>query len=339
MSRLLTRTRGAGRHARMPLRPTLTASWLLPALVLLAAASLRCGTASSTVAGPTSSLRCGVTLSPQTANVGAAGGSGTVTLATDRECQWAIVLTSNWLSITSSMSGQGPSSISYSAGPNSSASPRTAEVAVGDQKVSISQQACTVALNPTSLTIGAAGGAAKTAIATDDSCSWSVDSAPDWIAPALSSGKGSADLTLLASANQGAQRTGTVVIAGQSVTITQAAGTVPPGTCTFTPAPLTFSNVTASGTSLDVSITTQTGCAWTAVSGASWMSVSNGASGTGNGTARLTVAQNSGGARSGFATVAGSTVTVSHHDPGLRLECKRSAGVDQRQSGKRYRHG
>jgi hypothetical protein len=296
----------------MALRGTLPASWLLTALLILAAASLRCGSGSSTVAGPTSNLRCGITLSPQTASVGAAGGSGTVTLATDRECQWAIVLTSNWLSITSSMSGQGPGTISYSAGPNSSASPRTAEVAVGDQKVSISQQACAVSLNPTSLTIGAAGGAAKTAIATDDSCSWSVDSAPDWIAPALSSGKGSADLTLLASANQGAQRTATVVISGQSVTITQAAsGTVPPGTCTFTLAPLTFGSVPASGTSLDVSITTQAGCAWTAVSGSSWMSVTNGASGTGNGTARLSVAQNSGSARSGFATVAGRTVTVS----------------------------
>jgi hypothetical protein len=296
----------------MPLRGRLTTSWLLPALLLLAAAALRCSSASSTVAGPTSNLRCGVTVTPQTTSVGAAGGSGTLTLTTDRECQWAIVLTSNWLSITSSMSGQGPSSISYSAAPNSSASPRTAEVAVGDQRVSISQQACAVAVSPASLTIGPAGGAAKTAIATDDSCSWSVDSAPDWIAPALSSGKGSADLTLLASANQGAQRTGTVVIAGQSVTITQAASpTVPAGTCSFTLAPLTFPNVPASGTSLDVTISTQAGCAWTAATGAPWMSVANGASGTGNGTTRLSVAQNSGDARSGAATVAGRTVTVS----------------------------
>jgi hypothetical protein len=312
MSRFLTRTPGAGHHARMALRGPLTASWLLAVLLLLAASALRCGSASSTVAGPTSNLRCGITITPQTASVGAAGGSGSLTLTTDRECQWAIVLTSNWLSITSSMSGQGPSTISYSATANSSVSPRTAEVAVGDQRVSISQQACTVALSPTSLTIGAAGGETKTAIATDASCSWSVDSAPDWIAPALSSGKGSADLTLLASANQGAQRTGTVVVAGQSVTITQAASaTVPPGTCTFTLAPLTFSNVPASGTSLDVTISTQTGCAWTAVTGAPWMSVASGASGTGNGTTRLSVTQNSGGARSGAATVAGRTVTVS----------------------------
>jgi len=61
-----------------------------------------------------------------------------------------------------------------------------------------------------------------------------------------------------------------------------------------------------------VNVTTTTACTWTAASDATWITVTNGGSGTGNGTVHFNVAGNTGSlARTGTITVAGQTFTVS----------------------------
>ena len=61
-----------------------------------------------------------------------------------------------------------------------------------------------------------------------------------------------------------------------------------------------------------VTVTTQSGCAWTAVSTAGWITVTSGASGTGNGTVNYSVTQNTGAkSRTGALTVAGKTFNVT----------------------------
>ena len=60
-----------------------------------------------------------------------------------------------------------------------------------------------------------------------------------------------------------------------------------------------------------VSVTTPTGCAWTAVSNASWIVVNIGASGSTNANVGYTVAANAGAARSGTLLIAGQTYTVN----------------------------
>ena len=64
----------------------------------------------------------------------------------------------------------------------------------------------------------------------------------------------------------------------------------------------------ASGT---VAVTTAAGCAWTAVSNNSFITVTSGATGSGNGTVGFSVAANTGAARTGTLTIAGQTFTVT----------------------------
>ncbi len=82
----------------------------------------------------------------------------------------------------------------------------------------------------------------------------------------------------------------------------------PSGACTYsiTPASMSYE---VSGGSATIVVTTTTGCAWTASSQATWIGASG--SGSGSGSIVVSVASNSGGARSGRATVAGQTVSVS----------------------------
>jgi hypothetical protein len=63
-------------------------------------------------------------------------------------------------------------------------------------------------------------------------------------------------------------------------------------TCTFTIGQASTSVGPEGGTGT-VAVTAGSGCAWTAVSGASFITISQGASGTGNGTVQFTVAANS----------------------------------------------
>lgn len=82
-------------------------------------------------------------------------------------------------------------------------------------------------------------------------------------------------------------------------------------TCNYTLNPTSASFTAASGTA-SVTVTTATGCTWTAVSNVSWITVTSGASGTGSGAVQYQVAANPGTtARTGTMTVAGSTFTVS----------------------------
>lgn len=83
------------------------------------------------------------------------------------------------------------------------------------------------------------------------------------------------------------------------------------GGCTYSISP-TSASYAAAGGSGTVAVTAGGGCAWTAASNASWITITSGSSGSGNGSVAYTVAANAGtSSRSGTLTVAGSTFTVT----------------------------
>jgi hypothetical protein len=80
--------------------------------------------------------------------------------------------------------------------------------------------------------------------------------------------------------------------------------------CTYTISPAGADIVGPGGTG-SVSVTTSSGCSWTATSNNTWITVTGGSSGSGNGTVNYSVAGNNGPARNGTITIAGQTFTVS----------------------------
>jgi hypothetical protein len=81
------------------------------------------------------------------------------------------------------------------------------------------------------------------------------------------------------------------------------------GACTATITPDSVV-APAAANSQSVSVDTPSGCAWTATSAASWLTVSP-AGGTGAGTVALAIAENTGAARTTTATIASRTVTIT----------------------------
>jgi hypothetical protein len=112
-------------------------------------------------------------------------------------------------------------------------------------------------------------------------------------------------------ANSGIARNGTIAVADQIFTVTQAAFA-----CTYTISP-TSENFTAAGGNGAVTVTTTSNCTWTAVSSVSWITVTGGASGTGTGVVAYAVQPNTGNnprnnnPRNGSLTIAGRTFNVS----------------------------
>jgi hypothetical protein len=155
----------------------------------------------------------------------------------------------------------------------------------------------------------AAGGNTTAKIdASESACSWTASSAVSWVTfPNGASGTGDATINLAIAANTGAGRTGAVTVAGKTFQITQAA-TPPP--CTFSISPAS-QNDDAAGGNLSVTVTASaSSCTWSVAPNAAWLTV-NRTSGTGNGSVTVTVAANSGAARTGTVTIAGQTFTVN----------------------------
>ena len=87
-------------------------------------------------------------------------------------------------------------------------------------------------------------------------------------------------------ANAGSARNGTLTIAGKTFTVSQADAVL---NCTFSISP-TRTTFTATGGPGTLNVTAPQGCAWTAVSNVSWISITGGASGNGNGAVTYSVA-------------------------------------------------
>ena len=155
----------------------------------------------------------------------------------------------------------------------------------------------------------AAGGSHAATVSTTSGCGWTgVSNSTSWITvTGGSSGTGNGTVTynVMARTSQ-TPRTGTLTIAGHTVTVTQA------GLCTYTVTPTT-QNVVAAGGSHSATVSTTSGCAWNVVTnGASWITVTSASSAAGNGTVSYTATANtSTSPRTGTLTIAQKTVTIT----------------------------
>ena len=136
-------------------------------------------------------------------------------------------------------------------------------------------------------------------------CAWTAASNDPWIAIASatpSSGNGTVQLNV--AATTGPNRSGTATIAGRTFTVNQGQG------CTFTVNPASAS-IDAGGGQGSFDVQADSGCAWSANKDADWLTISAGATGSGNGTVRFTVSANSGPGAKRHDHGGGKTFTVN----------------------------
>jgi hypothetical protein len=169
---------------------------------------------------------------------------------------------------------------------------------------------CTYDVSHTTLSFEAIGGAGAVDVRASDSCAWTAVSNAGWIVvTAGASGNGNGAVSFTVAPNVGAARTGVIMIAGQAVTISQAALL-----CSYTIAP-TSQAFTATGGTGSVALTTGGVCVWTASSSAAWITITGGGAGAGSGIVQFSVAANPGPARNAALTIGPQTFAITQEAP------------------------
>jgi hypothetical protein len=252
---------------------------------------------------------CHYALSALVGSFAAASNAGTVSVSTTGGCSWAAASNASWIAVTAGAGGTGGGSVSYSLQANSGAS-RTGTIAIAGWLFRITQggAGCNYVLGATGASHGSGTEPGSVSVTVEAGCGWSATSDVDWVAVVSNpSASGNGAVSYIAAANTGqATRNGTLRVAGQTFTITQAgAGCIyqlSAGSAQRGPGAET-------GT---VGVTATAGCPWTAASNANWIAITAGATGTGNGTLSYAVIPNaSTSARVGTISIAGVTFTVN----------------------------
>jgi hypothetical protein len=168
---------------------------------------------------------------------------------------------------------------------------------------------CAYTLSATSQSFGVEGGAGGVSVTADGGCARTATSNANWITVnSGASGAGPGAISFTVAANGGVTRTGTLAIAGQTFTVTQA-GAV---SCAYTLSPASRYIGSGGGSGI-ISVTAAPGdCPWSAVSNDPWLTIVSATPGSGGGTVTYSAAANSGDVtRTGTLTVAGQTVAVT----------------------------
>lgn len=230
---------------------------------------------------------CAVYLTPESVQATAGGGRYAVEVATGAGCAWSVATGTAWLH-PGTAGGSGGGRVEFDVDANSSTSPRSGYITIGDVNLVVTQDAaapppCTYSLSPTSASVGYSGGSLSFGVMTGSGCSWTATTLESWIV-ITSMSNGTVTLNVVANAAT-SSRTGVVTVQGQTFTVTQAAAPAPDCSYSVTPSAFSF---TAAGGSGQVDVLTGAGCGWTAVSDQSWL-VPAVSSGSGNGRVPFTV--------------------------------------------------
>ncbi len=252
--------------------------------------------------------RCDYTIDSSSASVGSGAGAGpAVSVKAPAGCAWTSTSDAAWISITSGSSGSGDGQVSFKVTANVGPA-RSGTMTIAGRTFTVNQNAnCSYSINPATAAIGAGGGAGPAiAVTATAGCAWTSTSNAAWLSVTSgSAGAGNGSVTFTVAANTGASRAGTVTIAGQTLTVNQAAS------CSYAINQSSASIKADGGNGPAVTVTATAGCSWTAVSNDAWITVTAGASGTGNGSVSFKVSKNGGAQRTGTLTIAGQTFTVA----------------------------
>ena len=179
----------------------------------------------------------------------------------------------------------------------------------GSATITLTPSTCSYALTAPGASVGAAAGAATVGVTAGTGCAWTATSNASWLTiTAGASGTGNGTVSYAYTANPStAQQSGSLTIAGQTFTVTQAGAT---GAFSLTPPSASLS---AAGGAETVSLTaTPSNAPWTIGTPPAWITITSPTSGTGSAVISYTAAANtSTSPRSGSVTIAGLAFSIT----------------------------
>ena len=251
-----------------------------------------------------------VTLDPANQFFEFSENSGICNVATSSGCSWTVTEDCSWVTITSGAAGTGNGTINFDIEANPSLDQRECIITVEGETFTISQDGidCQFTLNPTEQTYSASSNSGSFSVTTQSGCNWTASEDCTWVSiTSGSSGTGNGTVNYAIDANPTIEeRECIITVEGQTFTITQSGDE-----CQYALDP-TEQTYSASSNSGSFSVTTQSGCNWTAGENCEWVEITSGSSGTGSGTVNYNVEANPlPEERECVITVEGETFTIT----------------------------
>ena len=186
-----------------------------------------------------SPVACGFSISPASLQVTAAGGGTMVTIQNTQgtACQWSSLSSAPWINVISGAGGIGNGTTSISVQPNNGAA-RNGTVTIAGNTFSVQQDAatsgtCAFSVTPSSVAIGAEQTFVTIRVTNTQgvNCPWTATPSVTWIGfmqggPVIN-GYGSDTFQVVVGRNTGSARSASVDVSGHTVTINQAATSLP----------------------------------------------------------------------------------------------------------------
>jgi hypothetical protein len=169
-------------------------------------------------------------LNPTSQNVGVSGSNGVVNVTTTGSgCPWTAVSNSSFITVNSGGSGTGDGTVGFTVAANPNSAQRAGSITIAGITFNVSQDGtnCSYSISPTSQSLGASASTNTVNVTTNAGCAWTATSNnPSFLSiNSGASGTGNGMVTYTIAANSTtSQRVGSLTIAGQTFTITQAAG-------------------------------------------------------------------------------------------------------------------
>ncbi|PYT03998.1 MAG: hypothetical protein DMF60_16670, partial [Acidobacteria bacterium] len=247
---------------------------------------------SMTIAGQSFTVNqeaaCGSSIAPTSQNFSSSGGTGSVSVTAGAGCTWMATSNAGFITITSGSSGSGNGTVGYSVAANTGAA-RMGSMTIAGQSFTVNQEAaCSFSIAPITENFSTGGGTSGVGVTAGTGCSWTAISNAPWISiPNTTSGSGNGVVDYTVAPNSGAPRTGTITIAGLTFVVSQEGIEV----CSYSINPTQAGFTGNSGTG-SIVVTAASGCGWAASSSQSWITITSGTSGNGNGIVNYSVEEN-----------------------------------------------
>ena len=167
---------------------------------------------------------CAYDIAPTSNSLGAAGGAGNVAVSATEGCIWSAASNASWIQAAASGNGEGDVAYSVDANPSFA---RTGTVTIAGRMFTVNQQGaapCAYVVSPTRVKFSQFTRNGTATVTAGEGCGWSAVSNDPWITVVNGgngTGNGAVAYSIAALPRGVTQRSGTLTVAGKTVTVTQ----------------------------------------------------------------------------------------------------------------------
>ena len=176
-------------------------------------------------------VSCAFALSSSAEFFGMLGGPGSVNVNTPGTCSWSVLVSDDWITLTSSDTGNGNDTITFEVRENFTSSARQGSINLSGISHIVVQDGglgedCAYSISPLFQSFSALGGNGTLQVIADERCAWQAQSSQNWITiTSINCGIANGTVTYSVAPNPGGGgRNGTISIAGKVFAVKQKSG-------------------------------------------------------------------------------------------------------------------